>query len=179
MTCADGPTRTEKYLLITTLSDYRRYPAADLVEIYHQRWEIETSYLELKSSILGGRVLRARTPSGITQEVYALLTTYQALRTAIADTALATPDMTADRGSFTIALNAARDQVIRAASIIADTVIDLVGTIGQAVLADLLPARRHRTSPRVVKRAISKHRAKGQIDRATYKTRINVQILPG
>lgn len=179
VTCADGPTRTEKYLLITTLSDYHRYPAADLVEIYHQRWEIETSYLELKSSILGGRVLRARTPCGVTQEVYALLTTYQALRTAIADTALVTPDMTADRGSFTIALNTARDQVIRAASIIADSVIDLIGTIGQAVLADLLPARRHRTSPRVVKRAISKHRAKGQIDRATYKTHINVQILPG
>jgi hypothetical protein len=26
----------------------------------HQRWEIETAYLELKSTILGGRVLLAR-----------------------------------------------------------------------------------------------------------------------
>jgi len=44
--------------------------------------EIETAYLELKSSILGGRVLRARTPTGIEQEIYALLVVYQLLRTA-------------------------------------------------------------------------------------------------
>ena len=52
---------------------------------YHQRWEIETAYLELKSSILGGRVLRARRPEGIDQEVYALLVTYQVLRIAMTD----------------------------------------------------------------------------------------------
>jgi hypothetical protein len=36
-------------------------------------------------------VLRARTPDGIEQELYALLVTYQALRTAIADAAAAVP----------------------------------------------------------------------------------------
>ncbi|MEU8184020.1 hypothetical protein AB0B85_32210 [Micromonospora sp. NPDC049044] len=50
---------TGGYRFITTLLDPRRYPAA----LYHQRWEIETAYLELKSTILGGRVLRARTPT--------------------------------------------------------------------------------------------------------------------
>ena len=58
-------TRTGTYRLITTLLDPHRYPAFDLVTLYHQRWEIETAYLELKSTILGGRVLRARTPTGI------------------------------------------------------------------------------------------------------------------
>ncbi|WP_396454148.1 IS4 family transposase [Actinomadura sp.] len=71
---------TGSYRLITTLLDPGAYPAADLVRLYHQRWEIETAYLELKSSILGGRVLRARTPAGTDQEVYALLIAYQALR---------------------------------------------------------------------------------------------------
>ncbi|MRH93435.1 IS4 family transposase [Nocardia sp. SYP-A9097] len=57
-----------RYRLPTTLTDHRRFPATEIVELYHQRWEIETSYLELKSSILGGRVLRARTnyPAAIT-----------------------------------------------------------------------------------------------------------------
>lgn len=50
--------------LVTTLTDHHRYPATELVELYHQRWEIETTYRELKSSMLGGRVLRARTPAG-------------------------------------------------------------------------------------------------------------------
>ena len=59
--------------------------------LYHERWEIETAYFELKSTILGGRVLRARTPGGIDQEIYALLVTYQVLRTAIADAAGTVP----------------------------------------------------------------------------------------
>ncbi|MBF6278698.1 MULTISPECIES: hypothetical protein [Nocardia] len=57
----------------------------------------------------------ARTADDVAQEVYALLITYQALRTAIADTALATPGMVADRGSFTVALQTARDQLVHAA----------------------------------------------------------------
>jgi transposase IS4-like protein/DDE family transposase len=172
-------TRTGHYRLITTLTDEKRYPAHELVTLYHQRWEVETSYLELKSTILGGRVLRAATPAGITQEVYALLITYQALRTALADAALARPDISPDRLSFTVALHAARDQVIHATAAITTTTIDLVGRIGEAVLNQPLPARRTRTCPRVVKRAISKHRAKGSIDRTNYTTTITIEILDG
>jgi DDE family transposase len=56
--------RTQVYRLATTLLDHHRYPAGELITLYHQRWEIETAYLELKPSILGGRVLRARTAPG-------------------------------------------------------------------------------------------------------------------
>jgi Insertion element 4 transposase N-terminal/Transposase DDE domain len=163
--------------LITTLADPARYPAADLAVLYHERWEVETAYLELKSTILGGRVLRARTPDGIEQEVYALLVTYQALRTAIADAAGTVPGTDPDRASFTTALNTARDQVIQAAGVIAGASIDLAGRIGRLVLASLMPARRLRISPRVVKRAISKYNARGKIDRTTYKATIDIAIL--
>jgi hypothetical protein len=163
--------------LITTLTDPARFPAPELAVLYHQRWEIETAYLELKSTILGGRVLRARTPDGTEQEVYALLVTYQALRTAIADAASTVPGTDPDRGSFTIALNTARDQVIQAAGVIAGARIDLAGQIGRLVLASLMPARRLRTSPRVVKRAISKYNARGKIDRKTYQATIDIAIL--
>jgi hypothetical protein len=163
--------------LVATLTDPARYPASDLAVLYHERWEIETAYLELKSTILGGRVLRARTPGGTEQEVYALLVTYQALRTAIADAASTVPGTDPDRASFTIALNTARDQVILAAGVIAGARIDLAGRIGRLVLASLMPARRLRISPRVVKRAISKYNARGKIDRATYKATIDITIL--
>ena len=136
---------TGGYRLITTLPDPRRYPAGDLVTLYHQRWDIETAYLELKSTILGGRVLRARTPAGVDQEVYALLVTYQILRTAMADATSTRPGTDPDRASFTIALHAARDQLIQAAGVIAGTTIDLAGTIGRRVLANLdaRPAAAH------------------------------------
>jgi hypothetical protein len=163
--------------LITTLADPARYPAGDLAVLYHERWEIETAYLELKSTILGGRVLRARTPDGVDQEVYALLVTYQALRTAIADAAATVPGTDPDRASFAVALNAARDQVILAAGVITGASVDLAGAIGRLVLASLMPARRLRTSPRVVKRAISKYNARGKVDRTTYKATIDITIL--
>jgi hypothetical protein len=171
---------TGVYRLATTLLDHDRYPAAELIQLYHERWEIETAYLELKSSILGGRVLRARTPTGIVQEIYALLVVYQLLRTAMADATTTRPDIDPDRASFTIAYQAARDQLTLAAGVIADTVIDLVGTIGRHVLAGLLPARRLRANPRIVKRAISKYQARGPaIDRTSYKATLKINILTG
>jgi Insertion element 4 transposase N-terminal/Transposase DDE domain len=170
--------RTGIYRLATTLLDHHRYPAAELIRLYHQRWEIETAYLEIKSTILGGRVLRARTPAGIDQEIYALLVIYQTLRTAMADATAAQPGTDPDRASFTIAWQAARDQIACAAGVIAGTVIDLTGTIGRHVLASPLPARRLRVSPRIVKRAISKYQARGPcIDRASYKATLSIDIL--
>jgi hypothetical protein len=169
--------RTGRYRLATTLLDPHRYPAADLVALYHQRWEIETAYLEIKSTILGGRVLRARTPAGVIQEVYALLITYQLLRTLMTDATGGRHEICPDRASFSIALHAARDQLVLVAGVIADTVISLVGAIGRLVLANLMPDRRVRTTPRVVKRAISKYNAKGTVDRATYKATIGIEVL--
>jgi Insertion element 4 transposase N-terminal/Transposase DDE domain len=166
------------YRLATTLLEPRTWPAAELVALYHQRWEIQTTYLELKSSILGGRVLRARTPQGIDQEVHALLVCYQLLRLAMADATSTHPGIDPDRASFTIALQTARDQLIQAAGVIAAATIDLVGRIGRAVLDNLLPDRRLRVSPRIVKRAISKYNARGpNINRTSYKATVSIDIL--
>lgn len=84
-------------------------------------------------------MLRARTPVGIDQEVYALLVVYHLLRTAMADATSTRPEVDPDRASFTIAWHAARDQLVQAAGVIAGTVIDLVGTIGRHILANLMP----------------------------------------
>jgi Insertion element 4 transposase N-terminal/Transposase DDE domain len=171
--------RCEVYRLITTVLD-PDIPAVELIRLYRERWEIETSFLELKSTILGGRVLRAKTPGGVDQEVYALFITYQALRIAIADATIGRPDLDPDRGSFTIALNAARDQLVQAAGVIAETAIDLVGVIGHRILDNRMPDRRQRTNPRVVKRAISKFVAKtatGRVRAPSRKATITITIF--
>jgi hypothetical protein len=173
-----GGIRTGHYRLITTLLDPCRYPAGELITIYHQRWEIETAYMELKSSILGGRVLRAQTPDGVDQEVHALLIIYQTLRTAMVDATDTRPGADPDRASFTTALNTARNQLTLAAAVIADTIIDLAGAIGRAVLAHLLPERRIRVKTRMIKRSNSKYQARGpNIDRHTYKATISIDII--
>ena len=104
------------------------------------------------------------------------------LRTAIADAAGTVPGTDPDRASFAVALNAARDQVILAAGVLAagvlaGTVTDLAGTIGRLVLASMMPGRRLRVSPRAVKRAMSKYNAKGKVDRTTRKATIAITIL--
>lgn len=168
------------YRLVTSLLDPGEASAADLARLYHERWEIETGYCELKSTILGGRVLRGRHPAALIQETWALLVTYQALRTAMSDAVLHRPDIDPDRAPFTTALNAARDQTVRAAGIITHTRTDLIGRIGAAILSDLLPARRARTRARVKKRAISsKYRAVGRdTDHRTHPTTTRIRIIP-
>lgn len=73
------------------------------------------------------------------------------------------------------------DLIVQAANAIADAEIDLVGAIGRRVLASLMPERRVRVAPRIVKRAISKYNAKGpNIDRKTYQATIDINIfVPG
>lgn len=177
-TAPDGTTRTGTYRLLTTLTDPDQAPAIALVRLYHQRWEIETTYAELKSTMLGGRVLRGRHPAAVVQETWALLAAYQILRTAMTDAVLTRSDVDPDRASFTIALNTARDQIVRAAEITTHAVVDLAGRIGTAVLDSLLPTRRPRIRARVIKRAISKYQArKRDADRRSQPVTITTNLL--
>jgi Insertion element 4 transposase N-terminal/Transposase DDE domain len=170
--------RTGRCRLVTSLLDEHQHPAGSLIRLYHERWEIETAYLELKSTLLDGRVLRARTPAGLDQEIHALLVAYQVLRTAMADAVSTQPGTDPDRASFTIAWQAARDQITSATGIITGPAPDLAGIIGRQVLSALLPRRRLRNSPRIVKRAISKYQARGpSIDRASYKATLTIDIM--
>jgi hypothetical protein len=167
------------YRLATTLLDYQRFPALQIVKLYHERWEVETCYLEIKSTLLGRRVLRSASPPLIAQEIYALLTVYQIIRIAIADAA-EVAGVDPDRVSFTIAVQTARDLLTQAANVIADTAIDLAGKIGRQVLDNLLPARRLRVSPRTVKRPLSRYAYKSlRINRKTYKATLSINILAG
>ena len=141
VTGADGSRVRGSYRLITTLLDHRRFPAAAVVRLYHERWEIESAYFALRHTLLEGRVLRSGDRPGLEQETWALLTLYQLLRMAMVTAVETRPGTDPDRASFTTALEAAKDQ-LTAAGICPDGPADLPGVIGRAVLATLLPARR-------------------------------------
>jgi len=77
----DDPRRTghqEEHVLITNLTDVEAHPAEDLVLLYHERWEHESVYDEQKTHHDPRRAtkpaqLRSQTPTGVVQEMYALL----------------------------------------------------------------------------------------------------------
>ena len=154
---ADGSRVRDRYRLITTLLDHRRYPADDLIRLYHERWEIESAYLALRHTLLDGHVLRSGDRPGLEQETWALLTLYQLLRMAMVTAVETRPGTDPDRASFTTALEAARDQLTAARGVCTDDPTDLLGVIGRAILATLLPARRPRYSARKVKCATSRY----------------------
>lgn len=157
VTWADGTIHTQQWRLISSLLDPVAHPAAELVTLYHQRWEIETAYASIKCTILHGRVLRSAHPEDIDQEVYALLCVYQAIIRITADAIDSRPGTDPHRASFTIAVETARDQVVTASAITPDTHNTLIGAIGLAVLANLLPPRRPRAKARSRKYATSKY----------------------
>jgi Insertion element 4 transposase N-terminal/Transposase DDE domain len=157
---SDGSRVADSYRLITTLMDYRRYPAAALVRLYHERWEIESAYFALRHTLLNGHVLRSGDRPGLEQEIWALLTLYQLLRMAMVTAIETRAGTDPDRASFTTALETARDQLTAAAGICPGGPADLPGAIGRAVLDTLLPARRPRYSARNVKCTTSRYHAR-------------------
>src|SRR6185437_11774980 len=56
--------------LVTSLLDPGAFPAGELIELYHTRWEQELALGELKTHLNGRKVdVRSRTPAGVAQEV--------------------------------------------------------------------------------------------------------------
>jgi len=93
------------YRLVTTLLDPDQASARELAPLYHQRWEIETAFDELKTHLKGGEIrLRSKTPALVRQEFYGFVLTYFAIRQLIHEAAL-DRDQDPDRLSF---INAVR-----------------------------------------------------------------------
>ncbi|MBR7835135.1 hypothetical protein KDL01_17815 [Actinospica durhamensis] len=98
----------------------------------------------MKTRLIDGRVLRSGRPQEVEQELWGVLTVYQALIRLAADAAASRPGLDMDRFSFTVLLGTARDQVVLAHGVFPDEPVALVGAIGRALLANLLPVRARR-----------------------------------
>jgi len=77
------------YRLATTILDPDKAPAGELAALYHERWEIETAFDELKTHLRGAKiVLRSKTPDLVRQEFYGLLMAHFAIRGLMHEAAL-------------------------------------------------------------------------------------------
>ena len=96
------------YRLVTTILDHEKAPASELAALYHERWEIETAFDELKTHLRGARiVLRSKTPDLVRQEFYGLLMAHFAVRGLMHDAALKA-DEDPDQLSFLHAIRIVR-----------------------------------------------------------------------
>lgn len=70
-----------RYRLLTTLLDEETAPALELAALYHQRWEVEAVFDELKTHLLQKRrVLRSKTADLVRQEFYGWVLAHYAVR---------------------------------------------------------------------------------------------------
>lgn len=107
-TLDDGRENAAGYRLFTTVLDPREASAVDLAAAYAQRWEIESTFDELKTHQRGPRtVLRSKSPDLVLQEIWGHLCCHFAIRSLMAEAATHA-GRDPDRVSFVAALRITR-----------------------------------------------------------------------
>jgi hypothetical protein len=119
-TLPDVSSAEPSYRLVTSVLEPERAPAAELAALYHERWEMETAFDELKTHLRGGqRVLRSKTPELVRQEAWGFLLAHFALRALMHEAALGALPRARDPDtlSFTHALRVTRRTLPHVAAI--------------------------------------------------------------
>ena len=147
---ADG--KGKLVYLLTSLTDRKLFRAKQLVDCYWRRWEIETSYRELKHSMLGpAHTLRSMTVEGVTQEIWGALIAYNLVRVEIAKAALEANCQPTDI-SFTLAFRTIQYELFIAAATQAQGKLPAgLKRLRQRLVLDLKEFRPDRKFDRVVK----------------------------
>jgi hypothetical protein len=139
-------------ILLTSLTDHVAYPQAEIVRLYHERWEIELGYDEIKTELLEKEpVLRSKSPTLVNQEMWGILLAYNLVR-------LEMERVAADAGvspiqiSFTAALHYVIDEWLWCAIASPGAVPRHLHNLRTNLVALVLPKRRpDRRYPRAVK----------------------------
>ena len=126
--------RTREVTLVTTLLDADAYPATDLAELYRRRWEIETNFAHLKTTMKLD-VLKCQTVAGVLKELTMFALVYNLARLVMVRAAAAM-GVSSQRVSFVDALRWLADACRRK----------------PALLLHINPDRPNRLEPRVRKR---------------------------
>lgn len=140
----------QRHRLITTLLDHKKHPAKTLVELYHGRWEQELSIDELKTHQLDRPTLVSQSPAGVIQEVWGLMLAHYAVRKLMVEAA-ARAGVPPVRIAFLPTLRILRDRLHDAAAQRSwwESLVDQVSR-------EVLPPRRDRVNPRVVRVKLKK-----------------------
>ena len=80
--------RTRHVVLVTTLVNSQEFPAEALAELYGQRWNIETNFGHLKTT-MGMDVLHCQTVDGVLKEFYTFCLVYNLIRTIMLEAGVA------------------------------------------------------------------------------------------
>jgi hypothetical protein len=98
--------------LLTSLLDAEQYPAKELIELYHERWELEVGYDEVKTHLLERReAIRSKKPAGVRQELWGIAIAYNLVRVEM-EAVAAEAQVPPTRISFSTSLAMIREELL-------------------------------------------------------------------
>ena len=149
------------YRLVTTLLNPRVAPARTLIELYHERWEVELVIDEIKTHERGQRkVLRSKTPEGVRQELYGIFLAHYAVRKLLAEAAIEV-ELDPDRLSFSEGLFELTEMLSFALTVEPEEAITpLLARLRHKLARHVLPPRRLRINRREIKQIYHKYKPK-------------------
>ena len=147
--------------MLTSLLQPSQYPARELVSLYHERWEIELGYGEVKTDMRKRQeALRSKTVNGVRQEVWGLLLAHNLIRVEMEQVA-AEAGVSPVRVSFVMALNLIQNEWMWCGVASPGTIPEKLRRLRTEVARFILPPRRtERTYPRAVKVKMSNYARK-------------------
>lgn len=105
------------YRLLSNIFDYKLAPAVELAALYHERWEAENVFAEIKNQLYGYKtILRSKTPDLVRQEMWGLLMAHFAVRQLMSQAAMK-HGVDPDRLSFINAVRVLKRKLPQAMSI--------------------------------------------------------------
>jgi hypothetical protein len=146
--------------LLTSLRDPAAFPASEVVALYHDRWEIELGYDELKTEVLDREeAIRSKSPNAVAQELWGILLAYNLVRVEmerVADEAGVEPT----RISFITAYHLICDEWLWSAVASPGSIPRHLRDLRANLARLVLPPRRERSYPRGVKVKLSPYAVK-------------------
>lgn len=163
----DDPNRPgtgERHRLITDILNPHDLPAREAPLIYHERWEQELAFDEIKTHLSDRDIpIRSKKPAGVVQEIYGLVLAHYVTRRVMHDAA-ASASHDPDWISFVDSLRVIQCQLPESPSKPAEA---WYRGLLREVRRQRLRPRRDRWHPRVVKRKMSKWKKKRPQHRRT------------
>jgi hypothetical protein len=148
-------------VLLTSLLDPVAFPADEIVLLYHERWELELGYDEIKTELLDREeAIRSRTPTGVRQELWGIFLAYNLVRLEMERVA-ADAGVAPTRISFVAALRLICDEWLWCAVAAPGAIPRHLRNLRASLAALILPPRRsERSYPRAVKIKMSNYARK-------------------
>jgi hypothetical protein len=149
--------------LWTSLLDPRAFPAAEIIALYHERWELELAFDELKTHTLERQEasLRCKSPDRVAQELWGLAIAYNLVRLSMAEVAHRAKVLP-NQISYRHTLHFIRAFWLSAWSASPGVLPKRLEALYDELQLLLLPPRRERSYPRAVKIKMSNYPRKRQ-----------------